>query len=51
MRYLGPAFYRNWSPTRDLNEDGTCANEPVNFHTQFADRNVRYWYLGMNDSI
>ena len=47
MRYLGPHFYQNWSPDRDLNDDGTCANAGVNYATQFADRNVRYWYLGM----
>ena len=47
MRYLGPHFYENWSPDRDLNDDGTCANADVNYATQFSDRNVRYWYLGM----
>lgn len=47
MRYLGPHFYENWSPDRDLNDDGTCANADVNYATQFSDRNVRFWYLGM----
>ena len=46
MRYLGPMFYGNWSPNRDLNDDGTCGNADVNYATQFKDRNVRYWYLG-----
>ena len=46
MRYLGPMFYSNWHPTRDLAEDGTCAHQDVKFATQFKDRNVRYWYLG-----
>ena len=48
MRYLGPMFYENWSPNRDLNDDGTCGNADVNYATQFKDRNVRYWYLGMD---
>ena len=48
MRYLGPMFYGNWSPNRDLNDDGTCGNADVNYATQFKDRNVRYWYLGTN---
>ena len=47
MRYLGPHFYGNWSPDRALNDDGTCADADVNYATQFSDRNVRYWYLGM----
>ena len=48
MRYLGPMFYDNWVASRDLNDDGTCANEDVGYATQFKDRNVRYWYLGMD---
>ena len=47
MRYLGPHFYGNWSPDRALNHDGTCTDADVNYATQFSDRNVRYWYLGM----
>ena len=41
-------FYDNWVASRDLNDDGTCANEDVGYATQFKDRNVRYWYLGMD---
>ena len=46
MRYMGPMFYGNWANTRDLAEDGTCANTPVNHAVNVADRNVRFWYLG-----
>ena len=51
MRYLGPPFYENWSPQRDMNDDGTCASDQVNYATQFSDRNVRYWYLGGSTTL
>ena len=48
---MGPPFYENWKPERDLNEDGTCASKDVNYATQFSDKHVRYWYLGSNSVI
>ena len=47
MRYLGPPFYGNWKVNRDMDEEGNCIDEKVLLAKQFSDRNVRYWFLGM----
>ena len=49
MRYLGPPFYGNWKVNRDMDEDGNCIDEKVLLAKQFSDRNVRYWFLGMEN--
>ena len=49
MRYLGPPFYGNWKVNRDMDEDGNCIDEKVLLAKQFSDRDVRYWFLGMEN--